>query len=115
LVEATKGIAMRARYLTGLIASAAIASSVLIAPVASADPDEVSNPPTCTTTGDGGGYTGTTTTECATPGNVQINAAAPEPVYPYPWDDEFYGPALIIGGGDGPHGGSGGGGGGGHR
>jgi hypothetical protein len=27
----------------------------------------------------------------------------------YPWDDEFYGPALIIGGGDGPHGGGHGG------
>ena len=47
---------------------------------------------------------------------MQINAAAPEPDYPYPWDDEFYGPALIMGGGDyGPHGGGGGGGGGGHR
>ena len=27
-------------------------------------------------------------------------------MYPYPWDDEFYGPALIIGGGDGYHGGA---------
>jgi hypothetical protein len=116
------------RYLIGVIASAGIAAAVVVAPVASADPsDEVSNLPTCTTTGDGSGYTGTTTTECASPGNVQINAAAPEPVYSYPWDDEFYGPALIIGdsgpdgphggdgGGGGPHGGGGGGGGGGHR
>ena len=53
------------------------------------------------------------TTECATPGNVQIAATAPEPDYPYPWDDEFYGPALIMGPNEGPHGG--GGGGGGHR
>jgi hypothetical protein len=108
---------MGARFLIGLIASAGAAAAVVLAPVASADPsDEVSNLPTCTTTGDSGGYTGTTTTECATPGNVQIDAAAPEPVYPYPWDDEFYGPALLIGGGDyGPHGGGGGGGGGGHR
>ena len=77
------------------------------APVAAADPsDEVSNLPACTTTGDGSTYTGTTTTECQTPGNVQIAATAPAPDYPY--DDEFFGPALIIGGG-------GGGGGGGHR
>jgi hypothetical protein len=43
------------------------------------------------------------TTECATPGNVQIDATPSEPTYLYPWDDEFYGPALIIGG-DGAHG-----------
>ena len=100
---------MRTRYLIGLVASAGVAAAVVIAPVASADPDEVSDLPTCTTVGDGGQYTGTQTTECATPGNVQIDAAAPEPVYPYPWDDEFYGPALIIGGDSGPHGGGGGG------
>jgi hypothetical protein len=34
-------------------------------------------------------------------------------VYPYPWDDEFYGPALIVGGGDWGYHGMGGGGG--HR
>ena len=45
---------------------------------------------------------GTATTECATPGNVQLNATAPDvPAYAYPWDDEFYGPALIMGGGAG--------------
>ena len=94
------------RHLIPLIASAGAA--LLFAPLASADPsDEVSNLPTCTTTGDGGTYTGTTTTECDSPGNVQINAAAPEPDYPYPWDDEFYGPALIMGPNVGPHGGGG--------
>jgi hypothetical protein len=108
------------RHLIPLIASAG-AAALLLAPLASADPsdpsdpsDEVSNLPTCTTTGDGGTYTGTTTTECATPGNVEINAEAPEPAYPYPWGDEFYGPGLILGPNVGPHGG-GGGGGGGHR
>jgi hypothetical protein len=50
----------------------------------------------------GGGHSGSTT-ECATPGNVQINATSTEPTYLYPWDDEFYGPALTIGGG-GAHG-----------
>lgn len=101
---------MRARNLIGLIASVGVAATVVMAPVASADPDEVSNLPTCTTGGVGGAYTGTTTTECATPGNVQIDAAAPEQADPYPWDDDFYGPALIIGGrNDGPGGGGGGG------
>jgi hypothetical protein len=113
----------KTRHLIPVIASAGtavalllapLASALLLAPLAAADPsDEVSNLPTCTTTGDGTTYTGTTTTECATPGNVQINAAAPAPDYPYPWDDEFYGPALIMGPDEGPHGG--GGGGGGHR
>ena len=87
---------MRTRHLLGLIAAAGAASAVLLAPVAAAAPDEVSNLPSCTTTGVGSAYTGTTTTECATPGNVQINATAPEPVYSYPWNDEYYGPALII-------------------
>lgn len=94
------------------IALTAAASAIATAPVAAADPD--STLPQCTSVG-GDQSVGTATTECATPGNVQLNATAPdEPVYPYPWDDEFYGPALIIGGGDwGPHGT--GGGGGGHR
>jgi hypothetical protein len=89
------------RYLIPLIASAG-ATAVLLAPLAAADPsDEVSNLPACTTTGDGSTYTGTTTTECQTPGNVQIAATAPAPDYPY--DDEFFGPALIFGGGGGGH------------
>jgi hypothetical protein len=96
-----------------LIASAGAAAAFLLAPVASADPsDEVSNLPTCESTG-GSETTGTQVTECATPGNVQIDASAPEPAYPF--DDEFYGPGIFLGGGNvGPHGG-GGGGGGGHR
>jgi hypothetical protein len=107
------------RHLIPLIASAGaaalllapLATAVLLAPLAAADPDDaISNPPTCTTTGDGGTYTGTTTTECATPGNVQINAEAPTPDYPYPWGDEFYGPGLILGSDVGPHDGGGGGG-----
>jgi hypothetical protein len=99
------------RIFTPLIALAG-AAAFLLAPVASADPGDDSNLPACTTTGDGSTFTGTTTTECATPGNVQIDATAPsDPTYLYPWDDEFYGPALIMGGGDyGPHGGGGGGG-----
>jgi hypothetical protein len=94
------------RYLTPLFAAAGAAAAILAAPTALAQPDD-SNLPACTNVG-GDEQTGTATTECATPGNVQINATPPvESTYLYPWDDEFYGPALIIGGG-GFHGGGGG-------
>ena len=94
------------RYVIPVLAAAGAAAAVLAAPTATADPTDPTLP-TCTSVG-GDETVGTATTECATPGNVQINAMAPEPVYPYPWDDEFYGPALIIGGGN-WHGGGGGG------
>ena len=90
-------------YFTPLIAAAAILTS----PAAVADPSDTSTLPSCTSVG---GVTdmGAGTTECATPGNVQLNATPPEPDYVYPWDDEFYGSALIMGGGDyGPHSGGG--------
>jgi hypothetical protein len=93
-------------YSTPLIAAAGAAASILVAPTAVAEP---SNPtlPSCTDTG-GAEAIGGSTTECVTPGNVQINSTPAEPTYPYPWEDEFYGPALIIGGWGG-HGGGGGG------
>jgi hypothetical protein len=92
-------------YFTPLIAAAGTVAAILIAPAAVAD----TTLPSCTSVG---GVTdmGAGTTECATPGNVQLNATPPEPDYVYPWDDEFYGSALIMGGGDyGPHGGGHGG------
>jgi hypothetical protein len=93
----------RMRYFTPMVIAAGAAAALLIAPAAVAD----TTLPTCTSVG---GVTdmGAGTTECATPGNVQLNATPPEPDYVYPWDDEFYGSALIMGGGDyGPHGGGG--------
>ncbi|BBY51658.1 hypothetical protein MARA_51260 [Mycolicibacterium arabiense] len=90
------------RYFLPLVAAAGAVVAVAFSPVAAAEP-------TCQTT-PGGTYTGTGITQCQSPGNVQINATAPAPAYPYPWDDEFYGPALIIGGGSwGNHGAGGGG------
>lgn len=89
------------------LAALLFAAGLALAPGAGADPD--SNLPSCTSVG--GTEMGGAATECATPGNVQLNASPPaEPTYPYPWDDEFYGPALIIGGegGGGFHGGGGG-------
>lgn len=98
------------RYMTPVLAAAGAAAAILAAPAAAADPDSNSDLPQCTTVG-GDQEVGTATTECATPGNVQLDATAPDvPAYPYPWDDEFYGPALIIGGGTwGNHGMGGGG------
>ncbi len=96
------------RYVISVLAAAGAASAILAAPTAAADPTDPTLPQCISVGGDE--TVGTATTECATPGNVQLNATAPDPVYPYPWDDEFYGPALIMGGGAwGPHGGGGGG------
>jgi hypothetical protein len=92
------------RNLTPLIATAGAAVAIAASPAALAD----TTLPSCTNTG-GAAALGGSTTECETPGNVQINATPAEPTYVYPWDDEFYGSALIIGGGDGGHGGGGGG------
>ena len=91
------------RYLTPLIAVAGAAAAFGAAPAAIAD----TTLPSCTDTG-GAQALGGSTTECETPGNVQINATPAEPTYVYPWDDEFYGSALVIGGfGGGGHGGGG--------
>jgi hypothetical protein len=92
------------RYFTILFAGAC-AAAALTAPIAGAETDPTL--PQCTDTG-GAEAIGGSTTECATPGNVSINATPAEPTYVYPWDDEFYGPALIMGGGGGYHGGGGG-------
>jgi len=91
------------RYFTPLIAAAGAAAAILTAPAAVAQPGDSSTLPACTDTG-GAEALGGTTTECVTRGNVQINATPAEPTYVYPWEDEFYGSALIIGGGGG-HGG----------
>jgi hypothetical protein len=95
-----------ARFVTPLIAAAGVAAAILSAPAAVAQTGDSSTLPSCTDTG-GAEALGGSTTECTTPGNVQINATPAEPTYVYPWDDEFYGSALIMGGG--PRGGGGGG------
>jgi hypothetical protein len=95
------------RYVAPMIAAGGAVAAVLAAPTAVAQPEPTL--PKCVDTG-GAEAIGGSTTECVTPGNVQINATPAEPTYVYPWDDEFYGPALIFGGG-GYHGGGGHGGG----
>jgi hypothetical protein len=75
-----------------LIASAGAGAAILASPVAAADTHA------CTNSGDEDSTVGTYTTVCQTPGNFQETATAPtEPDYPYPWDDEFYGSAMILG------------------
>jgi hypothetical protein len=96
------------RYLATLFAGACI-SAALAAPMAGAQTG--STLPQCTNTG-GSEALGGSTTECATPDNVEINATPAQTQFLYPWDDEFYGPALLMGGYGGFHGGGGGGGGG---
>jgi hypothetical protein len=99
------------RYVFAIIVAAGAVAGAL-APTAAADTTLI-NPtvPTCVDTG-GSTVIGGQTTECETPGNVQLNATPEVPEdFAYPWGDEFFGPALIFGG-PGPvdHGGGGGGG-----
>ena len=64
--------------------------------IAAAGSQVITNCPHITETG--GVILADTATECATRDNYQYNAAPTEPDLPYPWDDPFYGPALLIGG-----------------
>jgi hypothetical protein len=97
---------IRPAYLTTMLAATGASAAILLAPTAAAD-----DQPSCT---DVGG-----STECSTPGNVQIDASPPvtggDPFYiPY-WDD-VYGGAYTGGPYAVPYGeGSGGIGIGGHR
>ena len=75
------------RSLASAFVAAAAAAAMAFAPAAAAAPHCVD--------------VGPTTTQCQTPGNVEISAEAPDvPTWSYPWDDEFYGSALVIGGGE---------------
>ncbi len=105
------------RYIFPLVAAGA-AAGIFGAPLAAADTQLIDpSTPNCEVVA-GSTTVGDQTTECATPGNVQLNASPEVTAYPYPWGDEFYGPAMVIGGfgGGGYNGGGGGynGGGGGH-
>jgi hypothetical protein len=82
------------RYPTTLLAAAAVMAAPLV-PAASAQTD--STLPQCVGTGpsdDEGG----SATECSSPGNVQIVDTPAQTQFLYPWADDYYGPALMIGG-----------------
>jgi hypothetical protein len=82
--------------ITAVIAFAATAFAVSASAVAAADTQLITSCPQPSESN--GVILSDTVTDCSTPGNVQINAAPDMPDYPYPWDDEFYGSALLIGG-----------------
>jgi hypothetical protein len=66
----------------GYLALTGAAAAVLSAPAAVADDTN----PTCTNLG--------SSTECSTPGNVQINSSPPEDTFTLPYWDEVFGGAY---------------------
>jgi hypothetical protein len=82
---------MKARLTVAtLLAAAGAAAAVAAAPLALADPPANPLLPQCVDTG-GSAVIGGQTTECATPGNTQIDATPEVPEYGmFPWDDDYF-------------------------
>jgi hypothetical protein len=77
---------LRSTTLTGLVLTGGAALAIAAAPPALANPEL----PQCIQTG-GSSVEGGQTTECATPGNVEIDSTPPQPSYGmFPWDDDFF-------------------------
>lgn len=74
--------------LASVAVAVGIGAALLSAPVAGAQP-------TCVGTGSTG--LGGSTTQCSSPGNTQIVTSPGQPTYLYPWNDSYYGSALVIG------------------
>lgn len=100
------------RILTPLLAAAGAAIAIVAAPAASAQPAPAPSPapapapaqeqrpqasglPQCVDTG-GAEAIGGSTTECATPGNVQINSTPAQQEYVGPWGDMWGEPGLFF-------------------
>lgn len=75
---------MKLRHISILVAAGAASAAIAVAPTASAASN--SNGLTCT-------YVGAQTTQCQSPGNVQINSDQ-EVTYPNPYP--FYGNVLLF-------------------
>lgn len=74
------------RFVVPMIFAAGVGVAVAAAPTAAANPLL----PQCEVTG-GSSVQGGQVTDCATEGNVQIDATPPEPAYGmFPWDDEYF-------------------------
>lgn len=73
---------MKLRHLPIMVAAGAASAAIAAAPIASAAPTG----PTCT-------YIGAQTTQCQSPGNVQINSDQP---VTYPYQFPFYGNVLVF-------------------
>ncbi|BBX00642.1 hypothetical protein BST36_01105 [Mycolicibacterium moriokaense] len=98
------------RHITPLFVAAGAAAAILTAPAAIAqpappapepapapaqEPARASGLPQCVDTG-GAEALGGSTTECATPGNVQINSTPAEQEYVGPWGDMFGGEGFFF-------------------
>ncbi|MDG5482796.1 hypothetical protein [Mycolicibacterium gadium] len=99
------------RILTPLFAAAGAAAAIMVAPAASAQPAPEPAPapapteeqrpqassllPQCVNEG-GSAALGGSSTECATPGNVQINDTPAQQEYVGPWGDMWGEPGLFF-------------------
>jgi hypothetical protein len=81
------------RFLISAIAGAGAVAALLAAPAALAQPQPPL--PQCVDTG-GAAAQGGSDTECATPGNVQINSTPPEQEYVGPWGDMWEGDGFFF-------------------
>jgi len=96
---------MKLRHISALLAAGAASAAIALAPTAAAAPTGL----TCVNVG-------ATTTQCQSPGNVQINdSPGGVQFYPYGGDAFLLGGNGFVGGGGFHGGGFGGGHGGGHR
>ena len=73
---------MKLRSISALVAAGAASAAIAVAPAASA----AQTGQTCT-------YVGAQTTQCQSPGNVQINSDQP---VTYPYQFPFYGNVLLF-------------------
>ncbi len=84
---------MKARLsaLAGALAVGGVSAAIALAPMAGAQPpgEDHNNPllPGCEVTGGGGGMQGGETTDCASPGNVQVDST---PSIYFPWSGGMY-------------------------
>jgi hypothetical protein len=99
------------RFFTPLAAAAGVAIAIVVAPAASAQPAPEPAPapapaqeqrpqasgllPQCVNEG-GSAALGGSATECATPGNVQINDTPAQQEYVGPWGDMWGEPGLFF-------------------
>ena len=80
------------RYLTPVFAASGVVAAILFAPVASAQGGNEDLLPKCVDTG-GSAALGGSDTECATPGNVSIDAS---PAEVGPWGDMWGGDGFFF-------------------
>ncbi|OBB39845.1 MULTISPECIES: hypothetical protein [unclassified Mycobacterium] len=83
------------RYLAPAIAAGGIAAALAAAPLAAAEPAPNPTLPQCVDTG-GAQAIGGSTTECATPGNVSIDATPAQQEYVGPWGSMWEGDGFFF-------------------